>query len=118
MLKTNAKVSASKSSKSLRFGHLERVITNVFKGKIISVVSVIGRQSGGKSYLMNRLWGSRFSVAATRCTDGIWLSVNIVENNPIIVMDCEGLFSERRTDTEEIKLLTLLSAICDITFLN
>lgn len=67
---------------------------------------------------MNRLWGTRFAVAATRCTDGIWLSLAVVEDYPLIILDCEGLFSERRTEREETKLLSLLAAICDITILN
>ncbi len=42
--------------------------------KFHTIVSIMGSQSTGKSYLMNRLFGSRFSVASTRCTDGIWIS--------------------------------------------
>ena len=41
----------------------------------IKVVSIVGRQSSGKSYVMNRLFGTRFNVSATRCTDGIWMSL-------------------------------------------
>jgi GTPase SAR1 family protein len=39
------------------------------------VVGVMGAQSTGKSYLMNRLFGTRFTVSSARTTIGIWLSI-------------------------------------------
>jgi GTPase Era involved in 16S rRNA processing len=71
--------------------------------KVIKVVSIVGRQSSGKSYVMNRLFGTRFNVASTRCTDGIWMSVVEMYDqedkaNIFIVLDCEGLFSARRNE--------------------
>ena len=102
----------------LQFGHLEEVLKVHLNMKPLGVISVIGRQSGGKSYLMNRLWGTRFSVAATRCTDGIWMSIAYIYGKPLLILDCEGLFSQRRTEMEETKLLTALAAVCDITILN
>lgn len=77
-----------------------------------------GFSFSGKSYLLNRLTGTRFNVAATRCTDGIWMSVAFVQTQPIVVLDCEGLFSTRRNDLEEIKLCLTLSALTDILLLN
>ena len=52
---------------------------------------------------MNRIFGTRFNVAATRCTDGIWMSVvhlNSFTEEPEIfmILDCEGLFSARRNE--------------------
>lgn len=41
----------------------------------IMVISVMGAQSTGKSYLMNRLFGTRFTVASSRTTIGIWISL-------------------------------------------
>jgi hypothetical protein len=35
-----------------------------------------------------------------------------------IVLDCEGLFSARRNDLEEMKLCLVLSAVSDIMILN
>ena len=57
----------------IKMGIYENIIK--LKNKGISVVSIVGRQSSGKSYVMNRIFGTRFSVAAERCTDGIWMSV-------------------------------------------
>lgn len=51
---------------------------------------------------MNRIFGTRFDVAATRCTDGIWISVVELYHNKqsqiFVVLDCEGLFSARRNE--------------------
>jgi GTPase Era involved in 16S rRNA processing len=43
--------------------------------KRVLVISVMGAQSTGKSYLMNRLFGTRFTVASSRTTDGLWISL-------------------------------------------
>jgi hypothetical protein len=72
---------------------------------------------------MNRLFGTRFNVAATRCTDGVWVSVVHIDNfseepEIFMILDCEGLFSARRNEQEEMKLCLALSAISDIMILN
>jgi GTPase Era involved in 16S rRNA processing len=84
----------------------------------IYVISIIGRQSSGKSYLLNRLFGTRFTVAASRCTDGIWASIVELEQTKFLILDCEGLFSPQRTKNEETYLLAFLAAVCDVTILN
>ncbi len=71
---------------------------------------------------MNRLFGTRFNVATARCTDGIWMSVVKTNNKDkdqiFVVLDCEGLFSARRNDMEEMKLCLALSAVSDLMILN
>ena len=52
----------------IKLGHFEEILERLNN---IIIFSIIGRQSSGKSYLLNRLTGSRFDVAAERCTDGI-----------------------------------------------
>jgi len=90
--------------------------------KQINVISIVGRQSSGKSYIMNREFGTRFNVASARCTDGIWISMAEIkvekEWKLFVVLDCEGLFSARRNDQEEIKLCLTLAAISDVMILN
>ena len=86
--------------------------------KNIFIVSIMGRQSSGKSYLLNRVFGTRFGVSSARCTDGIWMSIGKIENITFVILDCEGLFSTRRTQDEETMLLAFLSSISDITILN
>lgn len=71
---------------------------------------------------MNRFFGTRFNVAATRCTDGIWMSIVEIYNEDksqiFVILDCEGLFSARRNEAEEMKLCLALSAVSDIMILN
>lgn len=105
----------------IRFGNYEELLKS-WTGDVF-VVSIIGRQSSGKSYMLNRLFGTRFNVAANRCTDGIWMSCTIFESEEfkkklVIVLDCEGLFSIRRNNQEEMKMCLALSSISDILILN
>lgn len=48
----------------------------------------MGAQSTGKSYLMNRIFETRFTVASSRTTDGIWLSVIKKKDFNYLIMDC------------------------------
>ncbi|OMJ80154.1 hypothetical protein SteCoe_19648 [Stentor coeruleus] len=99
----------------IKVGHLEWLLPKL---RGIRVVSIIGRQSSGKSYLLNRLFGTRYDVAAQRCTEGIWMSVAFVHSSPFVIFDCEGLFSTERTSQEEMKLCLFLSAMSDVLILN
>ena len=91
-----------KIASMIRFGIYDKYLKDLIQE--IKVVSIVGRQSGGKSYVLNRFFGTRFNVAATRCTDGIWMSVVEIydpvkeKSNVFLVCDCEGLFSARRND--------------------
>lgn len=60
--------------KLLTFGVVERLLMEDPNKKTI-VVSIIGAQSTGKSYLLNRIFGTRFTVASCRTTIGIWMSI-------------------------------------------
>jgi hypothetical protein len=88
----------------------------------VCVVSICGRQSSGKSYLLNMIFGTRFDVSSARCTDGIWMSaVQLTLDGKarvFVVLDCEGLFSSRRTETDEMKMCLTLTAISNATILN
>ncbi|KAM3136527.1 hypothetical protein pb186bvf_011330 [Paramecium bursaria] len=102
---------------NLSFGVLENLLFEEEDNNIF-IVSIMGRQSSGKSYLLNRIFGTRFGVSSARCTDGIWMSISKIENITFVLLDCEGLFSTRRTQDEETMLLAFLSSISDITILN
>ncbi|KAL4488823.1 hypothetical protein ABPG72_016476 [Tetrahymena utriculariae] len=99
--------------KQISFGWIENVVQ--LQNKEMYIIATGGRQSVGKSSLLNRLFGTRFGVSASRCTDGIWIGLSKLEDRLILVMDCEGLFSIRRTDDEEVKLLLQITSISDIT---
>lgn len=104
-----------RSRDDIRFGVLEDILAKVGK---LKVVSIMGKQSSGKSYLLNRLFGTRFDVSAARCTEGIWLSLSYIEGQIFVVLDCEGLFSSERRPIEETKMCLFLAAISDVTILN
>ena len=99
----------------IKLGHFEEILERLNN---IIIFSIIGRQSSGKSYLLNRLTGSRFDVAAERCTDGIWVALTKIENKDIIIFDCEGLFTIERSTQEEVKLCLFLTSLSDILILN
>jgi hypothetical protein len=103
-------------AREISFSYLDQILHDIDHN--LPIVGVIGRQSTGKSYLMNRIFGTRFAVAAGRCTDGIWMSYACHNDEQFLVLDCEGLFSDQRTDDEEIKLISFLAAICDVTILS
>jgi len=101
--------------KLTQFGHYERVLQSK---RPVFVVSIVGRQSSGKSYLLNRLFGCRFNTSSSRCTDGIWLTLSEIDGCMIVVMDCEGLFSLHRNGQEEMKLLLTLAAVSNVLLVN
>ncbi|ORX89069.1 hypothetical protein K493DRAFT_306093 [Basidiobolus meristosporus CBS 931.73] len=79
----------------------------------VKVVSSMGSQSLGKSFLLNHLADSSFAGAATRCTEGIWLSLTPTkdQNGPYlcVLLDFEGLKSIERTPQEDV-LMNLFNA--------
>ncbi|KAL4462716.1 hypothetical protein ABPG74_000546 [Tetrahymena malaccensis] len=102
--------------KQINFGWFEEVLKNI-KNESLYVISIFGRQSVGKSSLLNRMFGTRFGVSVSRCTDGVWLGYTSLNNTQILVLDCEGLFSVQRSKTEELKLLQQITLISDISIL-
>lgn len=59
-----------------------------------------GKQSTGKSFLLNHIFGTAFDSSGGRCTDGIWMSVRVTSTCVFVLMDFEGLGSTERTDAE------------------
>ncbi|CAD8101167.1 unnamed protein product [Paramecium sonneborni] len=110
------KVSVYEKAKQLKLGFIEEYLKNDISK--IFVIGIIGKQSSGKSYLLNRVFGTRFSVSSARCTDGIWASIGWIEGQKFLILDCEGLFNSARTNQEEVQMLAFLTAICDISILN
>ena len=85
--------------KTIRFGGYDAVISN-WKGEI-KVVSSMGKQSTGKSYLLNHLFGSKFDISGMRCTDGAWMTVRIVDDILYVILDFEGLGTFERSPQED-----------------
>lgn len=110
-------MSIADRSKVIEFGIVEELLKRNPDKRTI-VISVMGAQSTGKSYLMNILFGTRFTVSSARCTIGIWLSILETAEANYLLLDCEGLFAVHRDLKEEEKLIRVLTSISDYTLLN
>ncbi|KAH9320477.1 hypothetical protein KI387_015116 [Taxus chinensis] len=100
----------------MRFGLYDAVL-NQWDGKI-KVISSMGKQSSGKSYLLNHLSGSLLDVAGGRCTDGVWMTIRLDAKCLYVLMDFEGLGSFERTEQEDMLLSVLNAAISNLTIFN
>ena len=98
---------------TVRFGYYDIVFSS-WTGDI-KVISSMGKQSSGKSYLLNHLVGTSFNIAGTRCTDGCWMTVKVTEDCLYVILDFEGLGSFERTDQEDMLLSLFNSAISTAT---
>lgn len=102
-------VQAVDIARSIRFGLLLSLL-NAWSGPVF-VITSMGKQSTGKSYFLNHLTGTSSAISGTRCTDGAWMSVRVLQpsNVLLVVLDFEGLGSFERTEQEDV-LLSLLNA--------
>ena len=98
---------------SIEFGLYEAILDS-WTGPV-KVISSMGKQSTGKSYMLNHLTGSLFDIAGGRCTDGVWLTVRLAKDCLYIVLDFEGLGSMERTEQEDMLLSLLNAAISGVT---
>ena len=101
-------VDAYSLCKEIRFGAYDALIKS-WEGKI-KIVTSMGKQSTGKSYMLNHLFGTKFDISGGRCTDGAWLSARILDDTLFILCDFEGLGSFERTPQEDMLLATFNSA--------
>ncbi|RUS18258.1 hypothetical protein BC937DRAFT_88981 [Endogone sp. FLAS-F59071] len=100
-------------SENITFGWYESVFS--FYGDYdVKVVSSMGEQSTGKSYLLNHLCGSTFEGSAQRCTEGVWMSLVPTEKTLYVVMDFEGLRSLERTPQEDLFLMLFNAAVSNL----
>ncbi|GMF12956.1 unnamed protein product [Phytophthora lilii] len=101
-------------ARSIRFGLLSPLLES-WQGRSV-VITSMGKQSTGKSYLLNHLTGSSFAIAGARCTDGAWMSIRVLPKNVLlVVLDFEGLGSFERTEQEDVFLSVLNASISMFT---
>lgn len=105
-------------SKQLRWG-LYECLLNSHTGPVV-VICALGQQSVGKSYQLNHLGGVFFDVAGGRCTDGVWLGArpfidSTGQERLALFLDCEGIGSLERTETEDMLHCLLAGAISSMT---
>ena len=103
-------VDAYSLCKAIRFGAYDGLIKS-WEGPI-KVVTSMGKQSTGKSYMLNHLFGTKFDNTST---DGVWLSVRVVDGIMYIICDFEGLGSIERSPQEDMLLATFNAAISNCT---
>ncbi|CAB4410502.1 unnamed protein product [Rhizophagus irregularis] len=96
-------------ARNISFGWYEGIFKH-FGDRQVKVVSSMGEQSCGKSYLLNHLIGSTFDGSAMRCTEGVWMSLVVTKKYIYIALDFEGLRSLERSPQEDL-FLTLLNTI-------
>jgi len=90
----------------------------------VTVIGAVGTFRSGKSYLLNRLFGSQkgFQVGSTvkPCTHGIWMwtasAIYLPTGKPttVILLDTEGLgnpFETTKTDYELFALALMLTSV-------
>ncbi|ETO03015.1 hypothetical protein RFI_34397 [Reticulomyxa filosa] len=97
----------------IRFGGYDALI-NSWPGKI-RVVSSMGKQSTGKSYMLNHLLGCKFDISGARCTDGVWITARIVGDILYVILDFEGLGSFERSPQEDALLSVFNASISNCT---
>ncbi len=96
----------------------------------VAVVSIIGKQSSGKSTLLNFLFGCDFATSEGRCTRGVYgtyyrfSTVKFSNCEGLFVIDTEGLFAPLNRKDESTRLdfdsrLALFCfAISDLVIVN
>lgn len=100
----------------IRFGFYESMLES-WVGEI-KVISSMGKQSSGKSYLLNHLSGSLLDVAGGRCTDGVWMTMRPTRECLYVLLDFEGLGSFERSEQEDMLLSIFNAAVSNITIFN
>ncbi|CAB4446571.1 unnamed protein product [Rhizophagus irregularis] len=96
-------------SKNISFGWYEGIFKH-FSNKKVKIVSSMGEQSCGKSFMLNHLVGTTFDGSAMRCTEGVWMSLVNTKECIYVALDFEGLRSLERTPQEDM-FLTLFNTI-------
>eukprot|EP00899_Mesostigma_viride_P011994 jgi/Mesvir1/20796/Mv07901-RA.1 len=95
------------------FGLLDAVLES-WRGDVV-VVSSMGKQSTGKSYTLNHLFGTSFQISGARCTDGCWMGLCQVGSVLYVILDFEGLGSFERTEQEDMLLAVFNAAVSNYT---
>ena len=97
--------------------------------KKISIISIIGPKSSGKSFLSNQLIGKfkdAFEIGSINtqnycCTKGIWIWGNPIINNDLytLIFDAQGFQKESQEQIEfSQKIFVLLNLISTIVIYN
>ncbi|CAG8468073.1 14418_t:CDS:10 [Rhizophagus irregularis] len=89
-------------SKNISFGWYEGIFRH-FGNKKVKVISSMGEQLCGKSFMLNHLVGTTFD--GSRYTEGVWMSLVNTQESIYVALDFEGLKSFERTPQEDISTM-------------
>ena len=88
------------------------------------VVSAIGPQSGGKSLLLNFLFGAQFFSSAGKCTKGIYCSLMRFKDEKtgrirnLLILDSEGIQSaEARDNTFDKRIVYFIICVSHVVLI-
>eukprot|EP00117_Sycon_ciliatum_P008063 scpid5253/ scgid3630/ len=98
---------------AINFGLYEDIIKR-WPGRV-KVMSSMGKQSTGKSYLLNHAAGAMFDISGHRCTKGLWMTMRTMEDCLYVILDFEGLGSVKRTSQEDTLLSVTNAVISGLT---
>ncbi|KAF8508104.1 hypothetical protein BU17DRAFT_100044 [Hysterangium stoloniferum] len=99
---------------SISFGWYESLLHSYYVSKKVKVVSSMGQQSVGKSYMINHLTDCSFQGSAMRTTEGCWMSLTPTDEYLIVSLDFEGLDSIERSAQEDTLLVLFNAAISNL----
>ena len=97
----------------LSFGVYEAVLS--YAKAPAKVISATGKQSVGKSFMLNHMTGSLFDIAGGRCTQGVWMAVKLYSDATVIALDFEGLGSFERSRQEDTFMAIFGAAVSSLT---
>ncbi|KAI0089043.1 hypothetical protein BDY19DRAFT_993275 [Irpex rosettiformis] len=98
----------------LSFGWYESIFQSYMASKPVKVVSSMGEQSVGKSYMLNHLVDTSFAGSAMRTTEGVWMSVTPTNEELIVALDFEGVHSIERSVQEDCLLVLFNTALSNL----
>ncbi|CAI2180537.1 19077_t:CDS:10, partial [Funneliformis geosporum] len=96
-------------AENISFGWYEGIFKH-FGDKKVKIVSSMGEQSCGKSFMLNHLVGTSFDGSAMRCTEGVWMSLEFL----YVALDFEGLNSLERSAQEDLFLALFNTVISNL----
>ncbi|CAB4389102.1 unnamed protein product [Rhizophagus irregularis] len=100
-------------SKNISFGWYEGIFKH-FGNKKVKVISIMGEQSCGKSFMLNHIVGTTFDGSAMRCTEGVWMSLVNTQECVYVALDSEGLNSLERTPQEDMFLALFNTVVSNL----
>lgn len=104
--------SVTQVANSITFGWYESIFTHY--DKPVKVVSSMGEQSTGKSYMLAHLVDTSFAGSAMRCTEGVWMCVTPTTETLFVALDFEGVHSLERSVQEDALLVLFNAAISNM----